>query len=445
VTVRTTIAPEASNTSRLVRTAWLAVALLWPVAMLNYLDRQMLASMKFSVMADVSDVATDANWGLMLGQFKWVYAFLSPLGGYVADRFGRRATIAGSLFAWSAVTILTGSATTFRELMWARTLMGVSEAFYIPAALALIADLHSERTRSRAVGVHQTAIYVGMMAGGFGGYLADAPALGWRFAFHAAGAIGVLYALPLAFALGRVERAAAASMEPASDGGAPQSAGAVRAGAEAIPPLRAARELLGSLPFLLLVACFTLPALAGWIVRDWMPAILKQQFNIGQGVAGVSATLYLTIAMLVGVAIGGVLADRWTRLTHRGRAFTSALGILLLVPALFGVGNAGTLAVAVAFLALFGLGWGLFDCNNMPILCQIARPGLRATGYGIMNLVSISCGGLADWAFGRMRDAGWPLNASFAAFAAMALVAVGLMLWVARLLPRPAGPSAESA
>jgi MFS family permease len=176
-----------------------------------------------------------------------------------------------------------------------------------------------------------------------------------------------------------------------------------------------------------------------------MPAILKQQFNIGQGVAGVSATLYLTIAMLVGVAIGGVLADRWSRITHRGRAFTSALGILLLVPALFGVGNAGTLAVAVAFLALFGLGWGLFDCNNMPILCQIARPGLRATGYGIMNLVSISCGGLADWAFGRMRDAGWPLNASFAAFAAMALVAVGLMLWVARLLPRPAGPSAESA
>ena len=412
----------------LARTAWLAVALLWPVAMLNYLDRQMLASMKFSVMADVPDVATDANWGLMLGQFKWVYAFLSPLGGYVADRFGRRMTIAGSLFAWSAVTALTGSATTFGELMWARTLMGVSEAFYIPAALALIADLHAEGTRSRAVGVHQTAIYVGMMAGGFGGYVADAPALGWRFAFHAAGAAGILYALPLAIALGRVERAAAQAAP--AQGGAAHGPDAART-----PPVRAVRELACSLPFVLLVACFTLPALAGWIVRDWMPAILKQQFGIGQGVAGVSATLYLTIAMLVGVAIGGVLADRWTLSTHRGRAFTSAIGILLLVPALFGVGNAATLAVAVTFLALFGLGWGLFDCNNMPILCQVARPGLRATGYGIMNLVSISCGGLADWAFGRMRDAGWPLNASFAAFASMALVAVGLMLWIAWLLP----------
>ena len=185
---------------------------------------------------------------------------------------------------------------------------------------------------------------------------------------------------------------------------------------------------------MLLVACFTLPALAGWIVRDWMPAILKQEFGLGQGAAGVSATLYTTIAMMVGVAVGGVMADRWSRTTPRGRAYTSALGIALLVPALFGVGNAASLVVAVAFLALFGLGWGLFDCNNMPILCQLVSPRSRATGYGIMNFVSIGCGGLADWGFGVMRDAGLPLNLCFAAFASLALVAVGLMLWIARTI-----------
>ncbi|NBX26192.1 MAG: MFS transporter, partial [Planctomycetes bacterium] len=102
------------------RTAWLVVLLLWPVALLNYLDRQMLASMKFSVMGDITDVGSEANWGLMLGQFKWVYAFLSPLGGWVADRFGRRRTIVSSLAAWSAVTWFTGSATTFGELLWTR-------------------------------------------------------------------------------------------------------------------------------------------------------------------------------------------------------------------------------------------------------------------------------------------------------------------------------------
>jgi sugar phosphate permease len=194
------------------------------------------------------------------------------------------------------------------------------------------------------------------------------------------------------------------------------------------------RFLLTSGPFLLLVACFTLPALAAWVVRDWMPAILKQQFGIGQGQAGVSASLYWNIAALGGVMLGGWMADRWSRITPRGRTFAGAIGIALLVPALFGVGNADSLLVAVLFLVLFGIGWGIFDCNNMPILCQIAPPDARATGYGIMNLVSISCGGIADWGFGAMRDARVPLNVTFSAFAALACVAVILMLCIQ---PRP--------
>ena len=193
--------PASARTAALVRTAWLVVALLWPVALLNYLDRQMLAAMKFSVMHDVADIATDANWGRMLGQFKWVYAFLSPVGGYIADRFSRRLTICGSLFAWSLITWTTGHVTTYEGLLWTRSLMGISEAFYIPAALALIADYHAGDTRSRAVGVHQMAIYSGVIIGGFSGYVADSPSLGWRWAFDACGIFGMAYALPLAFLL----------------------------------------------------------------------------------------------------------------------------------------------------------------------------------------------------------------------------------------------------
>jgi hypothetical protein len=100
------------------------------------------------------------------------------------------------------------------------------------------------------------------------------------------------------------------------------------------------------------------------------------------------------------------------------------------LPALFGVGNAGTLGVAIAFLILFGLGWGFFDCNNMPILCQIVRPELRATGYGVMNLVSISCGGFADWGFGALRDQQVPLNIIFGVFAATALLSVAIVLMI---------------
>lgn len=399
-------APANAAPASFARMAWLIVALLWPVALLNYMDRQMLASMKYSVMADITDVRTDANWGLMLGQFKWVYAFLSPVGGYVADRFSRRYTIVASLFVWSAVTWWTGHAQTFRDLMLARSLMGFSEAFYIPAALALIADYHSGRTRSRAVGVHQMAIYCGVIAGGFSGYIADAPSLGWRFAFDAAGIFGICYSVPLLLLLRD----------------APRRATQVAASRPGVGT--AIRELATNPAYILLVLCFTLPALAGWIVRDWMPAILKQQFNIGQGAAGVAATLYWVIAAIIGAGLGGWLADRWMKRHPRGRIFVSALGMSMIVPAIFGVGNAGTLAVAVAFLMLFGMGWGFFDGNNMPILCQIVRPDLRATGYGIMNLVSISCGGMADWGFGIMRDKHIPLNVIFGIFASVAILSV---------------------
>jgi MFS family permease len=397
------------------RRAWLVVALLVPVALLNYLDRQMLASMKFSVMRDIPDIGLEAHWGAILALFKWVYAFLSPIGGYLADRYSRRHVIVGSLLVWSLVTWTTGHVTTYEGLLTTRALMGISEAFYIPAALALIADFHTGATRSRAVGLHQMGIYVGVIIGGFGGYVADQPALGWRWAFELCGIVGIAYALPLALFLRNPVR-------PETSPGAARTS-----------PLGALRELLGNGSFILLVLYFTLPALAGWVVRDWMPAILKAEFGIGQGLAGVSATLYWQVAAIVGAVVGGWVADRWMRRSARGRIFTSALGMSLIVPAMFGVGYApetGQLWVAVAFLILFGLGWGFFDSNNMPILCQVVRPSLRATGYGIMNLVSISCGGFADWGFGMMRDRHVPLFGIFGVFASAAVLSTILVLLI---------------
>ncbi|HTV00033.1 MAG TPA: MFS transporter [Luteitalea sp.] len=397
--------------------AWLVVGLLVPVALLNYLDRQMLASMKFSVMHDVPDIGSEANWGAVLALFKWVYAFVSPIGGYLADRYSRRWVISGSLLVWSAITWATGNVTTYDGLLITRALMGVSEAIYIPAALALIADVHSGGTRSRAVGLHQMGIYVGVIIGGFAGFAADAPGLGWRWAFNACGVIGIAYAVPV-FLLLRDRRPAAV---------------AATSGAASLSPVQAVRELLANPSFLLLVGYFTLPALAGWIVRDWMPAILKVEFGIGQGLAGVSATLYWQVAAIVGALVGGTLADRWMRRTPRGRLHVSAIGMALFVPAMFGVGYApqtGVLAVAIAFLILFGLGWGFFDANNMPILSQVVPPQLRATGYGVMNLVSISCGGFADWGFGILRDRQVPLIGIFGVFASGAVLSVILVLLI---------------
>jgi MFS family permease len=413
------VAPAPSENT-LWRYAWLVVAVLVPVAVLNYLDRQMLATMKASMVGDIPSIANRADWGLVLGCFKWTYAVLSPFGGFVADRFSRRWVIGLSLFLWSAVTWWTGHVTTFHELMAARALMGVSEAFYIPAALALITDFHPANTRSRAVGFHQTGIYLGQILGGFAGYVADSPEHGWRWAFSLCGMIGVIYAVPLLVALRDPVRAPVAADAP------PPTAGVVRG-------------LLGNRNFILLVLYFTLPAIAGWVVRDWMPEILREKFHLGQGRAGVSAILFVQLASIVGVVVGGTLADRWVRHTPRGRVFTSAIGTLLFLPALFSVGHAPTLAFAIGGLVIFGLGWGFFDCNNMPILCQIIRPEWRATGYGIMNLVSISCGGFGDWAFGALRDQHVPLNLIFGVFAGVALFSVFLVLRI-----RPDKPSTSA-
>jgi MFS family permease len=334
-------------------TAWLVVALLVPVALLNYMDRQMLAAMKTSVMTDIPDIGSEANWGKILAFFKWTYAILSPIGGYLADRFSRRHVIACSLVAWSAITWATGHVTTFEQLVATRAVMGISEAFYIPAALALISDFHAGPTRSRAVGMHQMGIYAGVILGGFSGYAADHPSLGWRWMFDLCGIVGVLYAAPLFFFLRNAPMTARQSED------------------RRVSPGSALRELLGNGSFILLVLYFTLPAMAGWIVRDWMPAILKAEFGIGQGKAGVSATLYWMLACIFGAVFGGWLADRWTRRTPRGRIYTSAIGNVLIVIAMFGVGYSPQwklLWVAIAFLMVFGLGWDF----SMPTTCPFS-------------------------------------------------------------------------
>jgi predicted MFS family arabinose efflux permease len=289
--------------------------------------------------------------------------------------------------------------------------MGISEAFYIPAALAMITDFHTGSTRSRAVGVHQAGIYLGQILGSFAGYVAESPDLGWRWMFHTCGMVGVIYALPLLWLLRNPARHSVDS--------APKK-----------PAFAGLSGLLSDRNYVLLVLYFTLPAIAGWIVRDWMPEILRERFSLGQGRAGVSAILFVQIASIVGVIVGGSLADRWMQHSQRGRIFTSAIGMMMFLPALFLIGNSWTLSVAIVGLVIFGVGWGFFDCNNMPILCQIARPESRATGYGIMNLVSISCGGFGDWVFGWLQDQGIPINATFGVFAGVALLSVVIVLLI---------------
>jgi MFS family permease len=399
------------------------VALLWPVAMLNYLDRQMVSSIRASIRADIPSIANDQDFGYLMATFMWVYAFLSPVGGFIADKFNRRWTVIGSLFVWSAVTWATGHAQTYSQMLAFRALMGISEAFYIPAALALIADFHTGGTRAKAIGIHQSGIYVGLALGGVGGYIAQTSS--WRNCFTWFGAAGVIYAVVLMFALRDASRASSPSPPTGERAG-------VRGQSETknVTFAETFRALWSQPAFWILVLYFTLPAIAGWVTKNWLPTFLADTFNLKQGPAGLSATGYIQIASFVGVLLGGTIADWWMRRNNRGRIYTSALGVLLLVPALLLLGYAWALPVAIVAMILFGLGWGFFDCNNMPILCQIARPEHRATGYGFMNMVSISVGAGATVALGWMRDHGIKFSVAFAVSAAVALLSAALILLV---------------
>lgn len=176
---------------------WIVVALLWVVALLNYMDRQMLSTMQEAMKVDIVELNKAEAFGALMAVFLWIYGFMSPIAGMIADRVNRKWLVVGSLFVWSGVTYLMGYADNFHELYWLRAVMGVSEALYIPSALSLIADWHQGKSRSLAIGVHMTGLYVGQAIGGFGATVAAI--FSWHTTFHWFGIVGMIYSVVLIF------------------------------------------------------------------------------------------------------------------------------------------------------------------------------------------------------------------------------------------------------
>ncbi|EEF62354.1 MFS transporter [Pedosphaera parvula] len=410
---------QAPGISAVTRRAWLVVGLLWVVALLNYLDRLMITTMRDPIKAAIP--MTDAQFGLLTSVFLWVYGLLSPFGGFLADRFSRSKVILGSLFVWSLLTWVTGYVKTFEHLLLARALMGISEACYIPAALALICDYHRGSTRSLATGLHMSGVYAGAALGGVGGYLAKY--YGWRAGFGIFGAFGVAYAILLAFYLRDVPRLDTASQESSTTSAKPLGIPAILLG------------LFGVFSFWILFALNALVGSANWSINGWLPTYLKEHFHLGLGAAGLSATGYIQTASFLGVLLGGAWADKWSRTNPRARTLVPAIGYCIAGPCLFLSAVTDTLPMAIAGLVVFGLGRGFFDANHMPILRQLVNERYSATGYGLLNLVSCVAGGIMIYASGRMKDAHVDLSLIFQISAA-GLFVVGLLLLAIK--PRPA-------
>lgn len=391
---------------------WVLVGVLWIVAFLNYLDRILLTTMRDPIVGEFS--LTDAQFGLLTSVFLWSYGIFSPFGGFLADKYSRRNVIIFSVAVWSLATVWTGYVSSFEEMIAARIVMGISEAFYIPAGLALITDYHRGKTRSLATGLHFSGLYTGLALGGVGGYIAEL--WGWRYGFHIFGIFGCVYALLLLFLLHdrKTDDVAVADGQPL---------GSVRLGASI-------RSLLNERSYLVLLVYFVVLGIANWLIYAWLPTFLKDRFALGLGEAGISATLYPQIGSFIGVVLGGIWADRWSKANPRGRILVIVLGFTVGAPALIWMSWTSVFVIAILVLLLFGIARGFSDANLMPVVRQVVDSRYAATAYGILNFLSTLAGGLMVYVGGALKDADIKLSAIYIVAAALLLLGTWALLLV---------------
>lgn len=392
---------------------WVVVGLLWFVAVLNYMDRQMLSTMRDSMALDITELESALNFGRLMAIFLWIYGFMSPVAGIIADRLNRKWLIVGSLFVWSLVTYLMGIAETFDQVYWLRALMGVSEALYIPAGLSLIADYHTGKGRSLAIGIHMTGLYFGQAVGGFGATIAAA--FSWHTTFHWFGIVGIIYSLILILFLR--EKRSEVNVSTTVN--------------QKIPVVKGLGMLFSNIVFWTILFYFAAPSLPGWATKNWLPTLFSESLNLPMATAGPISTITIAVSSFIGVIFGGILSDRWVKKNLRGRIYTGAIGLSLTIPALLFLGMGTSMFAVVGAGVCFGLGYGMFDANNMPILCQFVPTRLRATAYGIMNMTGVFAGAAVTNLLGSWADDG-NLGMGFAFLAAVVAVALVAQLSILR-------------
>jgi predicted MFS family arabinose efflux permease len=402
---------------RLSRGAWAIVGLLWLVATLNYLDRQLVVTMPGPIKGDLG--IGNERFGLLSSVFLWIYGICSPIAGYVADRFGKRPVIIASLLVWSAATFVTGIVTSFEGMLAARAMLGVSEAFYMPAAVALIVEYHRGPTRSRATGLHLSGVYAGSVLGGLGGAFAEM--FGWRAGFLIMGAIGVTYALVLMIVFPRP----------------PTSSDETRdeiASSEASPPAAfttAFKSLLTTRGFQFLLAMNLLNGAAYWPVRNWLPEFFRSELGVSQAWAGIYGPMAFNGAAFFGMLIASNISDWWSGWNERARPLVPAIGFMIAAPCLFAIGAVEYIPIILACVLVAGMSQGFLDANLMPAACTVTDFRHRATAYGLLNFVGTTAGGVMTYVGGMLKEQRVPFGTTFQA-ASLLIFLAGLCLFAVK-------------
>jgi predicted MFS family arabinose efflux permease len=394
---------------------WAVVALLFFSGFLNLEDRVVI----FSVMPLVRQELqlTDMFVGALMSVFLWTYALCSPLAGYFGDRMSRRRVIVGCLTLWSLVTVAAGLVTSPSQLMATRVLLAVTEAFYLPAALALVADYHTAATRAKAIATLVIGMNLGPIVGGAGaGWIGDH--YGWRPTLIVLGVAGLLLALLQAAFLRDIAV------------GASDAAGAATAPA---PGPRASlretvAEILRTPSVVAIMAAVAVFSLAAWMLITWLPLFLYESFKLNLAQSGFFGNLAITGPVFIGALGGGLLSD-WLGAKRPQRRLALLLGFYVLAipwPILFSVATGPAMVLGSVFL--FQLCRAFGELNSHPLIFELVAPEKRSTAVGISNCLNTLCGGVGALAVGQYRESlGFQTIFGLVPFV-IALVAGGLLL-----------------
>lgn len=398
---------------------WHVVAMLWFCGFFNYADRQAIFSV-FPLLQ--SEMHLDKlQLGLLGSSFALVYGVCAPFAGNIVDRIRRKTAVLGGLWAWSVICMVTGLSANFKQLLFFRAAEGLGETFYFPASMSLISDYHGKRTRSRAMGLHQTSIYIGTIAGGFFGGLIS-QYYGWRWSFVVFGGLGVLLGFALMRFLAEPERGAA-DLEDFQ----------LRSRPEHRMSVTDFLKVIWATPTVLLcMGAFTLANSVAMVLLSWMPAFLYEKFHLSLAMSGLTATIFVQLASMVGAPLGGWMADAWRLRSAGGRIGVQMLGLLGAAPFVIWCGQTLSVTSLIMALTFWGLFKGIYDANIFASVLDVIRPEARGTAVGFMNMIGWLVGaGTAPVVIGYIAQ-----RASLSygiSIASLALVAASILLLIAIL------------
>ena len=390
---------------------WEVLLLLWMAYLLNQADRQVFNT----VLPAIRDALnlTDTSIGLIATIFNLCYAMMVPLGGWAGDKFSRKWVVTIAILFWSVATMFTGLATGVIMLILLRSVAtGGGEAFFGPANYSLLGQYHKE-TRARAMSIHQTAYYVGViLAGWLAGFIADR--LGWEYSFIIFGAAGIIWGAIMIFRLKDKKEEAKKTEKAESE-------------VEKVGIFDGFKTVFTTPTALMLTIGFSglIFVITGFMT--WVPAFLQEEFGQNQAAAGFNSMFYTYVAAFIGVLLAGSLSDKFAAKSHKARMLLQAFGLVVGAIFLFIMGQSKVLWVLYLSFSGWGFFRAFFDANTYTVLYDVTPSRLHASCSSAMITTGFAVGALAPVVLGAMKESLGSLSATFPVLGIIWIVCGALM------------------